>query len=146
MIKRIAILSTIAVIAGSPVYAAKDPAQIKSGKEITKTESGLEYIDVKEGSGKIPESGQTVIVHYTGTLTDGTKFDSSRDRKEPFKFKLGQGQVIKGWDEGLSTMKIGGIRKLTVPPELGYGANSPGGVIPPNATLLFDVELIGVES
>jgi FKBP-type peptidyl-prolyl cis-trans isomerase len=137
MFKKIVILSIAAAITGSPIYAAKEP---------TTTPSGLQYTDEKEGTGKIPEKGQIVIVHYTGTLPDGTKFDSSRDRKEPFKFTLGAGQVIKGWDEGLSTMKIGGKRKLIVPPELGYGANSPGGVIPPNATLHFDVELIGVEN
>jgi len=137
MMKKIAILSIVTAIAGSPIYAAKQP---------TTTESGLQYTEVKEGTGKAPEEGQIVIVHYTGTLPDGTKFDSSRDRKEPFKFTLGAGQVIKGWDEGISTMKIGGKRTLIVPPELGYGASSPGGVIPPNATLHFDVELIGVEN
>lgn len=142
MFKKVVALSIIAAIAGSPTYAGKETAT----KEPITTPSGLQYTDEKEGTGKIPEKGQVVIVHYTGTLTDGTKFDSSRDRKDPFKFTLGKGQVIKGWDEGLSTMKIGGKRKLIVPPELGYGANSPGGVIPPNATLHFDVELIGVES
>ncbi|MFN6560400.1 MAG: FKBP-type peptidyl-prolyl cis-trans isomerase [Nostoc sp. ChiSLP01] len=109
------------------------------------TPSGLKYVELKEGTGATPERGQTVEVHYTGTLQDGTKFDSSRDRGQPFKFKIGVGQVIKGWDEGLSTMKVGGRRNLIIPPELGYGSRGAGGVIPPNATLLFDVELLGVK-
>jgi FKBP-type peptidyl-prolyl cis-trans isomerase FkpA len=109
-----------------------------------KTASGLEYEDVRVGSGTEASAGKTVDVHYTGWLTDGKKFDSSRDRGEPFSFKLGAGQVIKGWDEGVAGMKIGGQRKLTIPPQLGYGARGVGGVIPPNATLVFDVELLGV--
>ncbi|WP_341529121.1 FKBP-type peptidyl-prolyl cis-trans isomerase [Nostoc sp. UHCC 0302] len=109
------------------------------------TPSGLKYVDEKEGTGATPEPGQTVEVHYTGTLENGKKFDSSRDRNQTFKFKIGAGQVIKGWDEGLSTMKVGGSRKLIIPPELGYGARGAGGVIPPNATLIFDVELVGVK-
>jgi len=113
--------------------------------KMEKTASGLEYTDEVVGQGAAPKAGQTVVVHYTGWLMDGKKFDSSRDRGEPFKFTLGQGQVIKGWDEGLSTMKVGGRRTLVIPPDLGYGARGAGGVIPPNATLKFDVELIGVE-
>jgi peptidylprolyl isomerase len=109
------------------------------------TPSGLKYIDTEVGTGDSPSNGQTGTVHYTGTLTDGKKFDSSVDRGQPFSFKIGVGQVIKGWDEGVSTMKVGGKRTLISPPDLGYGARGAGGVIPPNATLLFDVELLGVK-
>lgn len=112
--------------------------------EIT-TASGLKYTDAVEGIGGSPTKGQTVVVHYTGTLTDGKKFDSSVDRNEPFKFQIGMGRVIKGWDEGVMSMKVGGKRRLVIPSELGYGARGAGGVIPPNATLVFDVELLGLE-
>ncbi|MBE9034961.1 FKBP-type peptidyl-prolyl cis-trans isomerase [aff. Roholtiella sp. LEGE 12411] len=109
------------------------------------TPSGLKYVELKEGTGATPKTGQKVVVHYTGTLEDGTKFDSSRDRGQPFDFKIGVGQVIKGWDEGVGTMKVGGRRQLIIPAELGYGSRGAGGVIPPNATLLFDVELLEVK-
>jgi peptidylprolyl isomerase len=115
-----------------------------AGKDTVTTPSGLKYKDLTEGTGATPQRGQTVVVHYTGTLEDGTKFDSSRDRNSPFSFKLGMGQVIKGWDEGLSTMRVGGRRQLIIPAELGYGARGAGGVIPPNATLIFDVELLRI--
>lgn len=113
-------------------------------ENVVTTPSGLKYVEIKEGTGATPKTGQTVVVHYTGTLEDGTKFDSSRDRNQPFQFPIGRGRVIKGWDEGLSTMKVGGQRQLIIPPELGYGASGAGGVIPPNATLIFDVELLKI--
>lgn len=106
--------------------------------------SGLEIEDQIVGDGDEATAGQTVEVHYTGWLTDGTKFDSSHDRDQTFSFKLGGGQVIAGWDQGVSGMKIGGTRKLTIPSDLGYGERGAGGVIPPNATLVFKVELIGL--
>ena len=109
--------------------------------------SGLKYQDEVVGTGPEPKTGQQVTVHYTGWLYDkgqkGKKFDSSRDRGQPFSFQIGAGQVIRGWDEGVATMKAGGKRTLIIPPEMGYGARGAGGIIPPNATLLFDVELIG---
>lgn len=146
MIKKIAILSLLAALTLSPTLAAKPTTDDSAAKQsATTTQSGLKYIDVKKGSGQTPKEGQIVIVHYTGTLPDGTKFDSSRDRNDPFKFTLGKGQVIKGWDEGIATMNVGGQRKLIIPAELGYGAQGAGDKIPPNATLHFDVELIGVE-
>ena len=108
------------------------------------TASGLVYEELTVGAGAEAAAGQQVTVHYTGWLTNGTKFDSSKDRDDPFEFHLGQGQVIKGWDEGVAGMKISGKRKLTIPPELGYGARGAGNVIPPNATLVFEVELLAV--
>ena len=106
------------------------------------TDSGLKYEDVTVGEGAEAVAGKTVSVHYTGWLTDGQKFDSSKDRNDPFAFVLGGGMVIKGWDEGVQGMKVGGARTLLIPPQLGYGARGAGGVIPPNATLKFDVELL----
>ena len=117
-------------------------------KNMITTPSGLQYEDELVGSGPEAKSGQDVRVHYTGWLynngVQGAKFDSSRDRKDPFEFSLGGGMVIRGWDEGVAGMKVGGKRTLIIPPELGYGARGAGGVIPPNATLKFDVELLGV--
>lgn len=113
------------------------------GKEIT-TSSGLQYIDLKVGTGATAQAGQTVTVHYTGWLENGKKFDSSVDRGKPFSFPLGAGRVIKGWDEGVQGMKVGGKRKLIIPSALGYGARGAGGAIPPHATLIFEVELLGV--
>jgi FKBP-type peptidyl-prolyl cis-trans isomerase FkpA len=110
----------------------------------TTTPTGLTIDDIVVGNGAAAAAGQKVKVHYTGWLTNGTKFDSSKDRNDPFVFPLGAGSVIKGWDEGVQGMKVGGKRKLTIPPALGYGARGAGGVIPPNATLVFEVELLGV--
>lgn len=114
------------------------------GKE-TITESGLRYVDIMIGSGEQPKTGNTVVVHYTGTLENGKKFDSSLDRGQPFEFVLGRGQVIKGWDEGLATMRVGSKRKLIIPPDLGYGERGAGGAIPPNSTLIFEVELLDIK-
>ena len=111
----------------------------------TKTASGLEIEELIRGEGDVATAGRRVTVHYTGWLTNGSKFDSSKDRNDAFKLGLGQGQVIRGWDEGVQGMKVGGKRKLTIPPELGYGARGAGGVIPPNATLVFEVELLGID-
>src|SRR5712672_2089587 len=127
-----------------PTIAAAQTA----GKAMT-TASGLQIIDNTVGAGASPKPGQTCVMHYTGWLYEGgkkgKKFDSSVDRNEPFEFPIGQHRVIAGWDEGVSTMKVGGKRTLVIPPALGYGARGAGGVIPPNATLMFDVELLGVK-
>ena len=134
-------------VPGTPPTPKDTPAATtpprKKGVIVT-TPSGLQYEDIVEGAGPSPTAGKTVSVHYVGTLTDGTKFDSSRDRGQPFQFPIGAGRVIKGWDEGVMTMKVGGKRKLTIPPDLGYGTRGIG-PIPPNATLVFEVELLGVE-
>ncbi|MBI5778228.1 MAG: FKBP-type peptidyl-prolyl cis-trans isomerase [Planctomycetes bacterium] len=118
--------------------------QAPAGGEIT-TASGLKYVDQVVGAGAEAKSGMNVSVHYTGWLTNGTKFDSSKDRGQPFEFPLGMGRVIRGWDEGVAGMKIGGKRKLIIPSDLGYGARGAGNVIPPNATLVFEVELLGLK-
>ncbi len=131
------------LIASKDTMSESSPFKGRSTEVIT-TDSGLKYKELQEGTGATPQKGQTVVVHYTGTLEDGTKFDSSRDRNQPFSFKLGAGEVIKGWDEGLSTMKVGERRQLIIPPELGYGARGAGGIIPPNAILIFDVELLRI--
>jgi peptidylprolyl isomerase len=120
-----------------------DNANLANNAKVVKTASGLKYVEIEAGTGDSPTTGQTVSVHYTGTLEDGTKFDSSRDRGQPFQFRIGVGQVIKGWDEGVGSMKVGGRRQLIIPPDLGYGARGIG-PIPPNATLIFDVELLGI--
>ena len=135
----------LAALTGA-LFLAMSPAD--SAEKTVTTPSGLAYTDQVVGTGAAPQPGQTVSVHYTGWLDDkgkqGQKFDSSRDRGQPFSFPLGQGRVIAGWDEGVASMKIGGRRTLVIPAALGYGARGAGGVIPPNATLIFDVELLGV--
>jgi peptidylprolyl isomerase len=135
---------SVAIAAGSIAPATAQTA----GKTMT-TPSGLQITDTQVGTGAAPKAGQTAVVHYTGWLyvngAKGKKFDSSVDRGEPFEFPVGRGRVIKGWDEGVATMKVGGKRTLIIPPALGYGAAGAGGVIPPNATLVFDVELLGVK-
>ena len=137
----------------SPSDIASEPASSTTAsaeetdsdmEEVITTDSGLQYVKLVEGDGATPQTGQTVYVHYTGTLEDGTKFDSSRDRNRPFSFPLGTGRVIKGWDEGVALMKVGDRFKLIIPPDLGYGSRGAGGVIPPNATLIFDVELLRI--
>ncbi len=140
----IALVIIVALAAGAAAYFfVPGLPGTGAGAEVT-TRSGLKYTDLVVGTGASPRVGQTAVVHYTGTLTDGTKFDSSRDKGQPYSFPLGMNRVIKGWDEGIATMKVGGRRKLVVPPTLGYGATG-NGTIPPNATLLFDIELLDVK-
>jgi peptidylprolyl isomerase len=133
----------IATASSRPEPSQADQAK---GKTMKKTESGLQYVDETEGTGETPKKGQTCFVHYTGWLWEnnakGSEFDSSKRRNAPLAFPVGEGRVIKGWDEGVLTMKVGGKRTLLIPPALGYGARGAGGVIPPNATLMFEVELL----
>jgi peptidylprolyl isomerase len=142
--RRAALLAALAASVAAPFSATAQTA----GKTMT-TASGLQIQDTQAGTGATPKRGQTCVMHYTGWLyvngQKGKKFDSSVDRGEPFEFPIGTGRVIKGWDEGVATMKVGGKRTLIIPPDLGYGARGAGGVIPPNATLVFDVELLGVK-
>jgi peptidylprolyl isomerase len=132
------------VVEDTPTEVADDSPVVIDGDVMT-TESGLQYVMVKEGDGPMPQVGEVVSVHYRGTLEDGTEFDSSYDRGDPISFALGMGAVIPGWDEGIGLLNVGGQAKLIIPPELGYGAQGAGGVIPPNATLIFDVELVAVQ-
>jgi len=138
-------LAAAATLPLSTPATAGEPA----GTNMTTTASGLQITDIKVGTGATPATGQTCVMHYTGWLykdgVKGAKFDSSLDRGQPFEFSIGRRQVIGGWDEGVASMKVGGKRTLIIPPELGYGARGAGGVIPPNATLMFDVELLGVK-
>ncbi|MEL6063940.1 MULTISPECIES: FKBP-type peptidyl-prolyl cis-trans isomerase [unclassified Methylobacterium] len=139
----------LSLIAGAALIAMSTAASTAATAETVTLPSGLKYQDEVVGTGPEPKAGQQVTVQYTGWLDEGgkkgKKFDSSRDRNQPFSFPLGAGQVIKGWDEGVATMKVGGKRTLIIPPQLGYGARGAGGVIPPNATLIFDVELLGAK-
>jgi peptidylprolyl isomerase len=143
-------LRLIAIIIGAIgfLYAASSGALAQTGKTMT-TPSGLQIIDTKVGTGDSPQPGQICVMHYTGWLYEngqkGDRFDSSADRNQPFRFPIGKRRVIAGWDEGVATMKVGGKRTLIIPPELGYGARGAGAMIPPNATLIFDVELLAVE-
>jgi peptidylprolyl isomerase len=149
---RLAQFSTVIAIAGiAAIMISVSPHAVlaqASGKTMT-TPSGLQIIDAAVGTGATPKPGQICVMHYTGWLYEngnkGRKFDSSVDRNQPFEFPIGQRRVIAGWDEGVATMKVGGKRTLIIPPELGYGARGAGGVIPPNATLMFDVELLAVK-
>jgi peptidylprolyl isomerase len=152
MRKVAALAAACAVLAVAASFAMADEKKDEGTKMEYKWQmspTGLKYQDLKEGDGPTPKNGQTCVVHYTGWLWEGgekgKKFDSSVDRGQPFEFTLGMGRVIKGWDQGVSTMKVGGKRLLLVPPQLGYGARGAGGLIPPNATLLFEVELLGVK-
>lgn len=140
-IQSLALLFPILFLATICVAGEKQTSEGQGGKVVT-TSSGLKYLDIVVGNGRKAELGDTATVHYTGWLRDGTKFDSSLDRHEPFSFRIGSGMVIKGWDEGVGTMKKGGKRRLIIPPHLGYGRRGAGNIIPPNATLTFEVELI----
>jgi peptidylprolyl isomerase len=141
--KRSSFLASLAALSllgifGSAAMSAKAPPTVTLS-------DGLKYVDLKVGKGPMPAKGQTVSVHYVGTLLNGTKFDSSRDRGQPFEFPLGEGQVIAGWDEGVKTMRVGGLRRLIIPAKLGYGDQGAGDKIPPGATLVFEIELLGLK-
>ena len=145
--RRFAVIA-LALVPAAAGAAMISPALAQTAKPVT-TPSGLQIIDSKVGTGPSPKTGQTCVMHYTGWLYEngvkGKKFDSSVDRGQPFEFKIGQHQVIAGWDEGVASMKVGGKRTLIIPAALGYGAQGAGNVIPPNATLMFDVELLGIK-
>jgi FKBP-type peptidyl-prolyl cis-trans isomerase FkpA len=130
-------------VAGSKGAEKSKPGATKG--RMHRLPDGLTYQDLKLGTGPRPRAGQTVIVNYTGWLANGKEFDSSIDRGRPFEFVLGRGRVIRGWDEGVASMRVGGSRKLTIPPALAYGSRGAGGVIPPNATLVFEVDLVGIK-
>ncbi len=142
-------LALASLLVAGPANLVVAPLSAQTKEKTMTTASGLKIEDSKEGTGASPKTGQTCVMHYTGWLYEngqkGKKFDSSHDRKEPFAFKIGVGQVIKGWDEGVASMKVGGKRTLIIPAQLGYGARGAGGVIPPNATLIFDVELLDIK-
>ncbi|HEX4042548.1 MAG TPA: FKBP-type peptidyl-prolyl cis-trans isomerase [Xanthobacteraceae bacterium] len=146
---RSCVIAAFALVAAAGVLGGLLAMAPARAQHVTMTSDGLGIIDTKVGTGTTPKPGQTVVVHYTGWLYDngkrGKKFDSSVDRGQPFEFPLGKGQVIAGWDEGVASMKVGGERTLIIPPSLGYGSSGAGGVIPPNATLLFDVKLLAVK-
>jgi peptidylprolyl isomerase len=146
----LAALALVPALACLSAAGALVPAAAETAAKPITTPSGLQITDSKVGTGATPQPGQTAVVHYTGWLSEngakGKKFDSSLDRGQPFEFPIGQHRVIAGWDEGVATMKVGGKRTLIIPPQLGYGAHGVGGVIPPNATLIFDVELLDVKS
>jgi peptidylprolyl isomerase len=148
-VRGMALVACAAASIGAFAAVAPAAALAQEIGKMTTTPSGLQIEDTQIGTGASPRSGQICVMHYTGWLYEngakGKKFDSSLDRGQPFEFPIGQGHVIKGWDEGVASMKVGGKRTLIIPPDLGYGARGAGGVIPPNATLLFEVELLGVK-
>lgn len=141
----LALLLAAPIPVAAATGATYKTAAMKTRVNVVRLPDGLEYTDVKVGKGRMPKAGQTAVVHYVGTFPDGKKFDSSRDRGQPFEFPLGAHKVIPCWDEGVATMRVGGRRKLVCPPSLAYGDRGAGGVIPPNATLDFDVELLAIK-